>query len=150
MTATVSIYNHTSKLFLEGSINPTETFKVMMCTASTFDATDTTLAGVTKTEVAGGNGYTTGGDSLTGVTVTTVSTNGAKFDADDLSYTAVSGTLSANSAILYVSSLVDEPPLALIDFGETVTDQVISFIWNTDGIFQITVSTPVPVPVPVP
>lgn len=142
MAVTVSVYNHTTKLFAEGSINAADTFKVMLCTAATFNAGNTTLAGITKTEVTAG-GYTAGGATLTNVLVSTVAPNDAKFDADDVTWTAGATTeIAASYAILYADSIADDPPLVFIDFGgEEVAGQTTQFkiIWNADGIVSFTV-----------
>jgi hypothetical protein len=138
MALTISLYNHTAKLFADGSFIPGDTYKVMLCTAATFDATDTTLAGITKTEVVDGNGYTTGGLALTNVAVTTVTTNGAKFDADDLTWSASGGPIAASFAILYNDTDSGDPPLALIDFDGTetaVNGTDFLIVWNASGIF---------------
>lgn len=138
MALTINLYDHTTRLFADGSFIPDDTYKIMLCTAATFNATNTTLAGITKTEVADGNGYTTGGQTLTGVAVTTVATNGAKFDADDVSWTATGGPITASFAILYNDTDTNDPPLALIDFdgvesAVATTDFLV--VWNTSGIF---------------
>jgi hypothetical protein len=98
---------------------------------------------VTKTETANGNGYTTGGQSLASVAVTTVTTNDAMFDAADLTWTASGGSISAAFAVLYNDTDADDPPLAFIDFGGTDsagdgTDFKIT--WNAAGIFTFTVT----------
>ena len=138
MAVTISLYNHTARLFADGTANSGATFQVILCTAATFDATDTTLAGVTYTEVANGNGYTTGGQALTGVTVDTVTTNDASFDADDAAWTASGGAITASYGILHIADGVDDPPLAFIDFDGSEsagdgTDFII--VWNASGIF---------------
>ena len=143
MAVTVSLYNHTAKRFADGSNAVGDTYKVMLCTAATFDATNTTLAGITKTEVANVNGYTTGGATLTNVAVNTVTTNDASFDADDASWTASGGSITASYAILYNSTDANSPPLALIDFGGSqsagdTTD--FKIVWNASGIFTFTVA----------
>lgn len=143
MALTINLYNHTTRLFGNGSFIPGDTYKIMLCTAATFDATNTTLAGITKTEVANGNGYTTSGETLTGVAVTTVATNGAKFDADDVSWTATGGPITASFAILYNDTDTNGPPLALIDFdgvesAVATTDFLV--VWNTSGIFTWSVA----------
>jgi hypothetical protein len=143
MALTISLYNHTAKLFADGSFIPGDTYKVMLCTAATFDATDTTLAGITKTEVVDGNGYTTGGLALTNVAVTTVTTNGAKFDADDLTWSASGGPIAASFAILYNDTDSGDPPLALIDFDGTetaVNGTDFLIVWNASGIFTWSVT----------
>jgi hypothetical protein len=138
MAVTISLYNHTAKRFADGANAVGDTYKVMLCTAATFDATDTTLAGITKTEVATANGYTAGGAALTNVAVTTITTNGAKFDADNASWTASGGPITASFAILYNSTDADDPPVAFIDFDGSQsagdgTDFLIA--WNASGIF---------------
>lgn len=143
MPATVSVYNHTAKLFADGSNAVADTYKLMLCSSATFTASDTTLAAITKTEVANGNGYTTGGAALTNVAVTTVTTNDAKFDADDVTWTASGATLSAAKAILYNDTDTNDPPLAMIDFDGTQTagdgtDFIV--VWSASGIFTFTVA----------
>jgi hypothetical protein len=143
VAVTISLYNHTAKRFAEGSNAVGDTYKLALYTAATFNAADTTLAGVTKTEVANGNGYVTGGEELDNVAVTTVDTNGAKFDADDVTWSADGGPIAASCAILYNDTDADDPPVAFIDFGGSEsagdgTDFLI--VWNASGIFTWTVS----------
>lgn len=143
MAVTISLYNHTAKLFADGSNAVGDTYKVALYTAATFDATNTTLAGVTKTEVAGSFGYTTGGQALTGVAVTTVTTNDAKFDANDATWSASGGAITASYAILYNDTDANDPPIAFIDFGgsESAGDGTdFKIIWNASGIFTFTVA----------
>ena len=143
MAVTVSLFNHTAKRFADGANAVGDTYKVALYTAVTFDAADTTLAGITKTEVADGDGYTTGGVALTGVAVTTVSTNGAKFDANDANWSATGGGITASYAIIYNDTDADDPPLALIDFdGSEVASDGTEFliVWNAAGIFTWSVS----------
>lgn len=143
MPVTISLYNHTAKLFAEGSNAAADTYKVMLCTAATFSAANTTLASVTKTETTSGTGYTTGGQALANVAVTTVTTNDAKFDADDLTWTASGGTISAAYAIIYNDTDANDPPIAFIDFGATETagsGTDFKIVWNASGIFTFTVA----------
>jgi len=143
VAVTVSLFNHTAKRFADGANAVGDTYKVALYTAVTFDAADTTLAGITKTEVANGDGYTTGGVALTNVAVTTVSTNGAKFDADDASWSATGSGITASYAIIYNDTDADDPPVALIDFdGSEVAGDGTDFliVWNASGIFTWTVS----------
>ena len=143
MAVTISLYNHTAKRFASGENAEGDTYKVMLCTAATFTASNTTLAGITKTEVANGNGYTTGGQALSGVAVTTVTTNDAKFDADDLTWTASGGPLAAAYGIIYNDTDTDDPPVAFIDFDGTETAGAgtdFKITWNASGIFTFTVT----------
>jgi hypothetical protein len=143
VAVTVSLYNHTAARFASGANAVGDTYKVMLCTAATFDATNTTLAGITKTEVANGDGYTTGGAALANVAVTTVTTNDAKFDADDATWTASGSGITASYAILYNDTDTDDPPVAFIDFGGSETASAgtdFLLVWNASGIFTWTVT----------
>jgi hypothetical protein len=143
MAVTISLYNHTAKRFASGENAASDTFKVKLLTAATFNASHTTLAATGGTEVSSGTGYTTGGAALTGVAVTTVTTNDAKFDADDASWTASSGPITASFGILYNDSDADDPPVAFIDFdgSQTAGDGTdFLIVWNADGIFTWTVA----------
>lgn len=137
MAVTISLYNHTRRLFAEGANVAADTYKVKLLTAATFNATHTTLAATGGTEVAGANGYTTGGATLANVTITTASTSGAKFDADDASWTASGGSIVASFGILYNSTDANSPPLAFINFDGSKTAQDgtdFKVIWNAAGI----------------
>lgn len=141
--ATLQLYNHTAQRFASGANSSADTYKVKLLTAGTFDATNTTLAATGGTEVANGNGYTTGGQALTNVAVTTVTTNDAKFDADDVSWAISGGSVSALAAVLYNDTDANDPPVAFIDFGGTRTvSSGSNFVlsWNADGIFTWTVT----------
>ena len=143
MAVTISLYNHTAARFASGANAVGDTYKVKLLTAATFDASHTTLSGTGGTEVANANGYTTGGATLTNVAVTTVTTNDAKFDADDASWTASGGPVTASFGIIYNDTDADDPPVAFIDFDGSQsagdgTDFLI--VWNTNGIFTWTVT----------
>lgn len=141
MAVTVSLYNHTTARFASGANASTDTYKVKLLTAATFDATHTTLAATGGTEVASGTGYTTGGQDLTNVTVSTVTTNDAKFDADDVTWSASGGSIAASYAILFNDTDTDDPPLLFIDFGteESAGDGTdFKIVWNADGIVSFT------------
>ncbi len=142
MAVTISVYNHTARLFASGANAAADTYKVMLCSAATLDATNTTLAGITKTEVSG-NGYTAGGATLANVAVTTTTTNDATFDADDATWTASGGSIAASYAILYNATDSGSPPLAFIDFGgsESAGDGTqLKLTWSASGIFSFTVA----------
>lgn len=143
MAVTISLYNHTAKLFADGSNAAGDTYKLKLYSAATFDATDTTLVGITGTEATTGTGYTAGGQTLANVAVTTVTTNDAKFDADDVTWTASGGAITAAYGVIYNDTDVADPPLAFIDFdgtqsaGDTTDFKV---VWNANGIFTFTVA----------
>lgn len=143
MAVTISLYNHTAKLFAEGSNAAADTYKVKLYTTATFDATNTTLAGITGTEATAGTGYTAGGQALANVAVTTVTTNDAKFDADDLVWTASGGSITASYGVIYNDTDANDPPIAFIDFdGSQSAGNGTEFkiVWNASGIFSFTVA----------
>lgn len=143
MAVTVSLYNHTAQRFASGANSDSDTYKVILCTAATFNAADATLAAITKTEVSTGYGYTAGGQELTGVAVTTVTTNDAKFTADTVTWTASGGAIAASYAILFNDTDANDPPLLFIDFGgsESAGDGTdFKIIWNANGIVSFTVT----------
>lgn len=144
MAVTISIYNHTARLFAAGEINLADTtFGLMLCTAATFNAANTTLASVTKTETTAANGYTAGGLILDGVAATTVTTNDAKLDASDAVWIASGGSISAAFALLYSINTSTQRVLAFINFDGTQTaadGTEFKVAWNAGGIFTFTVA----------
>ena len=143
MAVSITLYNHTAKLFADGSLASGDTYKVKLLSAATFDATHTTLAATGGTEATSGTGYTSGGQALANVSVTTVTTNDAKFDADDLTWTASGGSITASYAILYNDTDADDPPIAFIDFdgSQSAGDGTdFKIVWNASGIFTFTVT----------
>ena len=141
--ATLQLYNHTAQRFASGANSPSDIYRVKLLSAGTFDATNTTLAETGGTEVANGNGYITGGQALAGVAVTTVTTNDAKFDADDVTWAVSAASITALAAVLYNDTDTDDPPVAFINFGGSRTvSSGSNFVlnWNADGIFIWTVT----------
>jgi hypothetical protein len=143
VAVTISLYNHTAARFADGSNAVGDTYKVKLLSAATFNATHTTLAATGGTEATTGTGYTAGGQALANVAVTTVTTNDAKFDADDLTWTASGGAITASYAIIYNDTDANDPPVAFIDFDGSQsagsgTDFII--VWNASGIFTWTVA----------
>ena len=143
MAVTISLYDHTTAKFADGSFAVGDTYKVMLCTTATFTAANATLAAITKTEVSNANGYTTGGATLGSVAVTAVTTNDAKFDAADATWTASGAGITASFGILYNDTDANDPPVAFIDFdGSKTADAGTDFkiIWDAAGIVTFTVT----------
>lgn len=141
MAVTVYTYNHTASMIGMGYV-PLSDWVVMLCTSLTFDATQTTLTSVVRTEVANGNGYTTNGQYLSNQVATIVSTDDAVIDADNVVWTATGGSISANHALIYCTSgFVGDVPLFALDLGGTVTatsGNDFSINWDaTNGIFKL-------------
>ena len=143
MAVTISLYNHTARLFASGANAEADTYKLKLYSSATFNATDTTLVGLTGTEASAATGYTAGGQALANVAVTTATTDDAKFDADDVTWTASGGAIDAAFAVIYNDTDASDPPIAFIDFGGTQsagdgTD--FKAVWNANGIFGFTVA----------
>lgn len=141
MAITVSVYNHTTAQFLEQSVDLTNLKLMLLDDNAAFNATDTDIDAVSDTgayEVDGG-GWTTGGETLAGVAVTTVTTNDAKLDADDVDVTATGDDIGpADAAVIYDAT--SGKPLAYVDFGASITAvEGASFLvaWDDDGIFTL-------------
>ncbi len=140
MAVTISRYNHTIKLLTNKEI-VYSTLKVMLLDSNAvFDATDTTLADVlagAATEVSG-NGWDAGGETLAGVAVTTVATDGMMIDANDLSITATGGNIGpAYAAVVYDDTHASDAPLWYIDFDgakEVDVGSDFKILWNANGI----------------
>ena len=101
MAPTISLYNHTRARFASGANAVGDTYKVKLLTAATFNATHTTLAATGGTEVANGNGYTTGG-----VTVACTVAKDTATDRVTLTFAAgswTSSTITAAAAVIYKS-----------------------------------------------
>lgn len=104
------------------------TFKIALFTSSaTLGAATTAYS--TSNEVANGNGYTTGGNTLSSVTPTTSSTT-AFTDFADTTWT--NATITANGALIYNSSQSDKA-VAVLAFGGDKT--------STAGDFSIVFPT---------
>lgn len=144
MTASVSRYNQTIARFADGTHPPTATYIINLYSTFSFDAADTTKADaeVGATQLSTANGYTQDTKELDNVAITVVTTNDAKFDADDVSWTATGGAIGpARYAVVYNTTAVGSPPLFCIDFGENKTaDDTTPFNinWHADGIITWT------------
>lgn len=143
MAVTITLYDHTAKRFAEGTNASGDTYKLKLYSALTPSAAHTTLSAVdgAGTEATTGTGYTAGGATLANVAVTTVTTNDAKFDADDVTWTASGGSIAAAYGVIYNDTDANDPPLAYINFDgtQTATDGAeFKVTWNASGIFTFT------------
>lgn len=113
----------------------------MLLSAGIFNANHIYLSDVTKTEIASANGYTANGQSLANVTFT-VNGTATTFDADDVVWPAVGGSISALYGILYNASDFSNPVVAFIDFDGTITaidGSDFRVEWSTSGIVSFSV-----------
>ena len=101
----------------------TDTIKIALFTsAASLDAATTTYG--TTNEVVG-TGYTAGGNTLTGATISSSGTT-AIVDFDNTTWAA--STITARGAMIYNASKADRA-IAILDFGSDKT--------STDGDFTI-------------
>jgi hypothetical protein len=85
------------------------------------------------TEVPNGNGYTTGGETLTGRT-STYDGNNAKLTADNVVW--LNATFSCRYAVLYETA--QSKIRAIFDLGsQTVNNGTLTLIWNASGILTV-------------
>jgi hypothetical protein len=138
MAVTITPYNHTLKLFLNQEVDLSNIKVILLNASGTFTATHTATTQVTNSgayEVSG-NGWDAGGELLSSVAASTVTTNDAKLDADDLSITATGGDIGpAENAV--VVDATSGKPLYHISFGEAKTAGVgtpFNLTWNANGI----------------
>lgn len=140
MAVTVSLYNHTAKLFANKEVTFTTLKLMLLNNSASFNAAHTAISSLSSNEVSG-NGWTAGGITLANVAVTTVTTNDAMLDADDVSVTASGGDIGpAYAAVLYDST--SSKPLAYIDFGglkQAGVGTPLLFQWSASGLLGWTV-----------
>lgn len=137
------ILNTAKKKLVDGTFDlDTQTFKVALLTAAvslTAATTVDTYAEITS-QVANGGGYTTGGATLTSVTVN-VSGGTVTIDAADVSW---NGTIEAKYAVLYSDTAGSKDILGYVDLNtasgsSTVSSTAADFTisWNASGIFTL-------------
>ncbi len=99
---TFTLYNSFAEFMGDGTIDlDTHAFKIMLLTSVHVpNLTDSTLTNVSGNEIAGANGYTTGGGALSAVTWTRTA-GVATFDSDNFVWTASGGSLTARYAVIY-------------------------------------------------
>jgi hypothetical protein len=100
-------------------------------------------------EHANGNGYTTGGEALTGEVYTQTSGT-ATFDADNVVWTASGGSIVARYAVIYVDATVNSivKPLLCVCVLDTApadltatTGNTFTITMNASGIFTLSGAT---------
>lgn len=97
-------------------------FKIMLRRNTTVDASQNNVSELNGTEESG-FGWPTGGQPLSGVTTTQISTDDVEINADNISVTADGGTIAATSAILIEDDGVDPILIRSLDFGEELDAQ---------------------------
>lgn len=143
------LYNIAKKYIGDGTIDlNTNPFKIALFTstsnADTLTNTNAALANLTN-QVAGANGYTTGGITLTGVTYNE-SAGTVTFDANDPVWTAAGGSITARFGVIYQSGTFNTVVDALLcvclldtaPADVTATDgNTLTIQFNASGIFTL-------------
>jgi hypothetical protein len=108
---------------------------VALVNGYTFNQANQVWTDVSSFEIPNGNGYTTGGQQLTGNAVSIDSTNNrGVFSANNPSWS--SSTITATGAIIYNASATGSPLIAYIDFGGSKSDSASIFTiqWDASGV----------------
>lgn len=125
MAITTEICNSFKKEILEGVHEASDTYKIALYTSAATLNKSTTAYSATN-EVANGNGYTTGGATLSGYT-TALSGDTAYIDwTTDPSWPA--STITARGCLIYNSTQANKA-VAAYDFGADYT--------STNGTFTV-------------
>lgn len=137
-----ALYNHAKGEFLKGNIDlENDTIKLALVDGYTPNIdTHQNWDDVSSSEVSA-TGYTAGGAALASGSVTVDTANDrAEFDATDEVWT-ITGTLTADGAILYKDSgtASTSPVIRYFDFGgdETTEDGDFTVQFNAEGVVQL-------------
>jgi hypothetical protein len=119
MTITQTMCTSAKVDFLTGTIAPlSHTLKIALYTsAATLGATTTSYTGTTN-EVASGLGYTTGGNTITGVVI---SSGSGEAWITFTTPTWPGATFTAAGALIYDNTLAGKNAIAVLDFGGSRT-----------------------------
>lgn len=139
MAVSITLYNHTPKLFANGEVSLADLKFMLLDDNAAFDAADVDIDDVAGSghpfEVAG-FGWDVGGELIENAAVTTVTTNDAKLDADDVEVTATGGAIGpASFGVIYDSD--SGKVLAFVNFdGEKEAGEGTDFkvIFHASGI----------------
>lgn len=105
----------------------------LLTNAYTIDLTDTTYADISADEVANANGYTTGGEGATNITLSHV-TGTVTFDSDDVVWTAAGGSIVArNCALVHINTGAGLPQAADKLISVFLLDDTPADVTATDG-----------------
>ena len=118
----------------------TDVVKVTLHTSAYVPSASHTQRSNLTNELATANGYTNGGVTLANKTLA-VNAGVLKFDADDITLTAVGGQIGpARYAAIWDDTVTNDLLIGWIDFGEDKTagdGTDFKIIWNAAGIFTL-------------
>jgi hypothetical protein len=108
---------------ISGTINlNTDTFKAALTNTLPVQDTATQLSNITQ--IAAGNGYSTGGATLTSVTWAETSAGSGvwKFSSDDVTFTASGGDIAAHQyLVIYSDTSTNDNLVGYVDRGSSST-----------------------------
>ena len=121
--ATFTFYDEFKLNVTNTNINlSSDTFKVALTNTAPNAATHDEVADIT--EIAGANGYSTGGTALTTVTwaETGAGTGIWKFSSDDVVFTASGGSIGPfRYAVLYSDTSTNDKLVGYLDYGSSIS-----------------------------
>lgn len=130
-------------------LKPSNTYRITLHSSSySVLSTDSVWADVTN-EIATGFGYTQNTKELQNVVFSTVTTNDAKFDADDVVWTAVGGSIPAwRYGVIHVNGTLNGHVNPLVGYFEgdptpadipaTSSGNTLTLQFNANGIITFT------------
>jgi len=142
MATTITAYNQLSHIIANHDLDALTLKLALVTSAYTFAATHTLWSDASGSEVAAGDGYTTGGETIGSLSLT-LATAQTTLDAADVTWTALTKTF--RRAVCYASGTVialTNPVLFSILFDDTPADIVVAGVdyqvrWNASGIILI-------------
>lgn len=142
MATSWTLYNRAKKKLMDGTVDlDTDVFKVQLHTSASNASTPTlSAAGSLTSEVSNGNGYATGGKSLTSITWTTgASASEYRWDAANVIWTASGGNISnVKYAVIKNSAgqLICWSRLSSSQFDISSGNQM-ELVLSSNGIFEL-------------
>lgn len=142
MSVTSTVANKLKYLMATKKIDfENDTFKIcLMDTGYSFDKdAHHYYSDISASEIADGSGYTTGGATLSGVTVTENDTDDRTDVAwsTDPSWTASGGSIAAIGAIVYDDTETNKAIVGYIDFGATQTAVNTKMLTVSTVVFRV-------------
>jgi hypothetical protein len=125
--ATFTLFDEFLKFLGDGTIDlDTHVFKAVLTNSAPVKGTNTVLADITQ--ISAGNGYTTGGATLTSVTwVETGAGLGIwRFTAADVSWVAAGGSIAAHQYMVIYDDTPTSPADPLVGFVDAGSSSVIA------------------------
>ena len=141
MAATLNLYNSFKVNMANGTIDvDTDIMRVLLyqTVGGLSDLTFSSKGSISASEVANGNGYVTGGKTLSNVSYALSGAN-AKFDADDTFWSATGAITSMKAFVILVSGaneLVGWGQLSTTSVSLTSTNRV-TLQWAATGIYTV-------------